>query len=143
MPVDTVLLAEVEPVLRELNLTNEAANKLAGVVAKVRAQEAKAADDALVQQGEDWVKQVRSDPDLGGAKFEATALSAQKAIAAFGTPELKELLNSTYLGNHPEVVRIFSRIGQALGEDKLNRQADAGGTGQLSLAERLYPSNPS
>lgn len=37
----------------------------------------------------------------------------------FGSPELKQYLNETGLGNHPELVRIFANIGKAMSEDGL------------------------
>lgn len=125
--LDTAVLDRFDPIFRKLNLTNEQASEFAGAYHELRAAEAKAADEAFVQEAETWVKQVRDDPEIGGQAFDANAKAAQSAIAAFATPEFRELLNVTGLGNHPEVVRFCMRIGKAIAEDKTVRPAGAGG----------------
>lgn len=114
--LDTALLEKAEPVLRELNLTNDQANKLATLIAEQRVSEAQRSSDAYAQQVEDWGKSARDDKEFGGAAFEQSVAQAQKAIGQFGTPELKTLL-ADGLGNHPELIRFCVRVGKAIGED--------------------------
>ena len=114
--LDTELVGKVEPVLRELNLSNDQANKLAGAFAEYRASEAQRQSDAYAQQVEDWGKSARGDKEFGGAAFDANVALAQKAIVQFGTPELKTLL-ADGLGNHPELIRFCVKVGKAIGED--------------------------
>lgn len=116
MELDTVLAEKVDPVLRDLNLTNEQANKLATTFAEYRASEAQRQSDAYAQQVEDWGQSARDDKEFGGASFEKNVAFAQKAIGQFGSPELKTLL-ADGLGNHPELIRAFVRVGKAIGED--------------------------
>lgn len=66
-----------------------------------------------------WVKDVKSDTELGGAKFNETSEYAQRAVKKFGSEKFIEILNETGYGNHPEVVRAFARIGRAMSDDKL------------------------
>ena len=42
----------------------------------------------------------------------------KKALDQFGTPELRALLNDSGMGNNPEVIRAFYRVGKAISEDK-------------------------
>jgi len=140
MALDDAALGKFEPVLRDVGLTNEQANKLAGVFAEIRAADLQQSQAAFAEQVTGWLGEVKADPDLGGAKFDATVKLAGSAMAAFGTPALREVLNNTGLGNHPELVRLMSRVGAALQEDKTAGPAGAGG-GERSLAERLYGSN--
>lgn len=114
--LDAKLAEAVDPVLRDLGLTNEQANKLAKTFAEYRVSEAQGQSDAYAQQIEDWGKAARDDKEYGGAKFEENVPLAHKAIAQYGTPELKALL-AEGLGNHPEVVRFCIRVGKAMGED--------------------------
>ena len=44
---------------------------------------------------------------------------ASRAFAEFSTPELQKLMDETGLGNHPELLRIFAKVGERLGEDSL------------------------
>lgn len=126
MQLDAEFAGKVDPILRELNLTNEQANKLASAFAEHRASETQRQHDAYAQQIETWGKEAQDDKEYGGAAFEENVKLAQKAIGAFGTPELKALLNprdenenpnGLGLGNHPELIRVFVRIGKAIGED--------------------------
>lgn len=114
--LDAALMEKAEPVLRELNLTNEQANKLATLIAEQRVSEAQRSSDAYAQQVEDWGKSARDDKEFGGAAFEKSVEQAQKAIGQFGSPELKTLL-ADGLGNHPELIRFCVRVGKAIGED--------------------------
>lgn len=116
MALDEALAEKVDPVLRELNLTNEQANKLAATFAEYRASEAQRQTDAYAQQVEDWGKAAKDDKEFGGAKFDENVAHAQKFLATFGTPELKALL-ADGLGNHPELIRVCARAGKALQED--------------------------
>jgi len=114
--LDTALAEKVDPVLRDLGLTNEQANKLAGAFAEYRVSESQRQSDAYAQQVESWGAAARDDKEYGGAKFDESVAHAQKAIGAFGSPELKTLL-ADGLGNHPELIRFCVRVGKAIGED--------------------------
>lgn len=42
---------------------------------------------------------------------------AKKALDTYGTPEIRQLLETTGLGNNPEMIRFFWRVGKTLTED--------------------------
>lgn len=129
--------AAFESVARELNLTNDQANKLvplgAQLVAKVQAQQA----EAHQQQVTKWAEDTKADKEIGGEKFDASLATAVKARDRFATPELKNLMDQTGLGNHPEVVRLFHRIGTAISDDTFVQAASAGGS-QKTAASVLF-----
>ena len=64
-----------------------------------------------------WSESSRTDKEFGGDKLNENLAVAQKAMNAFGTPELRAVLNKTGLGNHPELIRAFVRAGKAISED--------------------------
>ena len=131
--LDEAVFSKAEPVLRELNLTNEQATKLAGVIAEVRASEA----EAFVQQVQEWGKATATDAEIGGNGLAQSLEAGRRALATHGTPELRALLDNTGMGNHPEVVRFFARVGKLIpAEDKVVSGERSGGT--KSMAERLY-----
>jgi hypothetical protein len=125
-----------EPGLRELNLTNESAQKLVEKYAEVQKIQSEAAEKAFNDQVEKWAEDVKADKELGGQAFEASRSSALKAVGKFGSPELKSLLNQTGLGNHPEFVRFCARVGKSLREDDPMTASKA--TSGKSAAEVLY-----
>ncbi|MDM3889669.1 MULTISPECIES: hypothetical protein [Pseudomonas] len=118
-------LAAFSPVLKELGLTQEQADKLVAFDAQrsLAAQEAsqqQAVEFRNKQVGE-WETALRNDATFGGANFDANVAVAQQALAAYGTPELSAMLSESGLGTHPEVVRFFHKVGKELGEGKLHR----------------------
>ena len=97
--------------------------------------------DARNDQLEGWKNEVMADRELGGDKLAATTSDAAKAIAAFSpnsgeAKTLREALELSGMGNHPAVIRFFSRVGKSVSEDMLHRSDQTGG--QRSLADRIY-----
>lgn len=83
-----------------------------------------------------WGDQIAADKELGNAENQAVA---RKLIEDFGTPELKGLLESSGMGNHPEIVRFVIKVGKALSEDAVHRaRGDAPAGAQRDPASVLY-----
>lgn len=123
--LDAEAVKQFEPIAKELNLSNDQAQKLVDVYSsKIMPQLVKQQAEQWQQQIEQWAEQVKADKALGS---EESIGSAQKAMDKFGTPELKTYLNDTGLGNHPELVRIFANIGKAMSEDGLVTGNSGGG----------------
>ncbi|HAT1514651.1 TPA: peptidase [Morganella morganii] len=115
--LDAEAVKAFEPIAKELNLSNEQAQKLVDVYgSKIMPKLVEQQAVQWQQQIEQWAEQVKADKDLG---TDASIGAAQKAMDKFGSPELKQYLNETGLGNHPELVRIFANIGKAMSEDGL------------------------
>ena len=133
--LDTEALKEFEPVARELNLTNEQAQKLVDAYPKILAGVQQRQAEAWQKTTEQWAADVKADKEIGGDKLISNLSAAQRALDQFGTPELKEYLNTTGLGNHPDLVKTFVKIGKAMSEDGM---VTGGNEGQRSAAEVLY-----
>lgn len=138
--LDSELLGEFEAIAKDMKLSQDEAQKVADVGAKL-AQKIQAAQvQAVEQAAAEWAKAASTDKEFGGDKLTENLAVGKKALDAFGTPELRTLLNTSQLGNHPEVIRFFVRAGKAISEDRMVN----GGTGQpaapRSIAEALYPS---
>lgn len=134
--LDTAALEQFEPIARELNLTNEQAQKMVDLYGtKIMPMVQKQQAEAWQKQTEGWAETVKEDKEIGGDKLTANLSAAQRALDQFGTPELKEYLNATGLGNHPDLVKTFVKIGKAMSEDGM---VDGSNQGQRSAAEVLY-----
>ncbi|WOC01657.1 MULTISPECIES: peptidase [unclassified Providencia] len=113
--LDKEAVAAFEPIARELGLSNEQAQKIVDVYGStIMPQIIKQQNEAWQQQTTEWAETIKADKELGSVE---SIGNAQKAMDQFGTPELKQYLNDSGLGNHPELFRIFSRIGKAMSED--------------------------
>jgi len=54
-----------------------------------------------------------------GGSFDKNVELARRAFMNFATPEAVEIMEQTGLGNHPEILKVFSRIGELLQEDSV------------------------
>jgi hypothetical protein len=146
MTFDAEAFAEVEPVLRDLNLSNDAAQALVGAYAgKVLPLLEKRAGERWDTTGADmrraWETEAKADPDIGGAKFDETKALARSTFVRFGVksdgPFLK-LLEESGLGSHPDMLRFVSNVGRLTGEATADN--GSGGQQQARLADRVYGS---
>lgn len=132
--LDEKVLTEFDPVLRELNLDNAQASKLANLYGKIEQSKVAAYGETVME----WGKQAAADAEIGGKAFTENVELARSALATHGTPELKGLLDSTGLGNHPEVIRFFARVGKTIPqEDGVVKPEHSGGSSK-SAASVLY-----
>ena len=114
--LDESIMGSLSEVAKELNLPQAAAQKLVDKIAPVMAQRQVEQFEALRTE---WRQASSSDQEFGGAKLTENMAVAKKALDAFGTPEFRQLLEQTGMGNHPEVIRTFYRAGKAISEDGL------------------------
>lgn len=135
--LDTEALKDFEPVARELNLTNEQAQKLVDAYPKILAGVQQRQAEAWQSQTEQWAADVKADKEIGGDRLTANLSAAQRALEQFGDPELKEYLDSTGLGNHPALVKAFIKVGKAMSEDKVVTGGHESGGSDLISA--FYP----
>ena len=112
--LDPEVLTAFGDVAKELNLSQEAAQKVLDKVAPVvQAKQAKALEDAKAG----WVNDSQSDEEFGGENFDANLKTAKSALDTFGNDALKSLLVETGFGNPPEIIRFMYRAGKAISED--------------------------
>lgn len=132
--LDKTAADEFSAIAKELKLDQATAQKVADVGAKM-AQRQTEAHTKLV---ESWTEAVKTDKEIGGDKLAENLGVARKALEAFGTPELKDVLNATGFGNHPEVIKAFYKIGKAISEDRFVTGSAKGA--ETDIAKRMFPS---
>ena len=111
--VDEELLGEFKAEAKRLNLSQEDAQKFVDLQAKALAKQTEQLANVRAQ----WAEQTKTDKEFGGEALSENLGVAKKALDTFATPELRKLLNESGLGNHPEVIRTFLRVGKAISED--------------------------
>jgi hypothetical protein len=138
---DEAALGEFKQLAAESGLKPEGAQKVFDLYAKqVAAQEARA-QAAVEARNSEWVAALKADKDIGGAAFASNIEFAKKGVVRFGSPGLLQVLNESGLGNHPELVRAFVKIGKTISEDDTRGAGSQGGDSSERAALRaLYPS---
>tara|TARA_B100000575_G_scaffold190496_1_gene153618 strand:+ start:182 stop:853 length:672 start_codon:yes stop_codon:yes gene_type:complete len=112
--LDSEVLNAFGEVAKELDLSQEAAQKVLNKVAPVmQARQAQVVEEAM----QEWANNSKSDKEFGGEQLDANLEIAKSSLNAFGTDALKSLLQESGLGNHPEVIRFMYRAGKAISED--------------------------
>lgn len=127
-------MAAYSPLFKEANLTQDQAQKL---VSAYEGSQTKAREAIQAK----WATDAKADKEFGGAKFDASSQVAKTAMGRFASPEFVTFLNETGLGNHPEMVRMFYRIGSSIAPDKLPPMRAS--TGAQATKARLNYDHPS
>ena len=136
-PISEGALKGLNEVCKSANLNEEQANAVMAYMHGNYTTAMQNQQTAMQEQAKQWIDDFRADKEFGGDKFDASLADARKALATFdagGT--VSKMLIETGYGNNPDVLRIFARIGAALGEDKL--AGNGGGAAEKPLWQRLY-----
>lgn len=137
--IDAAALTEFKDTAKELGLTQEQAQKVADLGTKqaqsFAAQLAQSQKDAAAQ----WATETTSDKEIGGDALPENLAIAKKALDTYGTPALKALLVKSGLGNHPEIIRTFVKVGKTISEDKFVSGSAGKKAADTPIANRIYP----
>lgn len=71
------------------------------------------ADQDVRERDQAWAQATKADPEIGQQNLERSLAFARYALDRFGDPELYGYLDDSGLGNHPEIIRMFKRAGEA------------------------------
>jgi hypothetical protein len=115
---DKPLLEKFSTTARELGLSQENAQKLVDL----QTEHAKAGMESLVKEAQRRDLEVREQwksetLKVLGADADKQLAFAAKALDRFGTPQTRQFLEQTGLGNHPSLVQLLITAGKAISED--------------------------
>lgn len=153
--LDKEMADALGPEFKALNLTNAQAQKLVDKYIEIQQNRAaENAKDAASQWSagaynyfktngtpDQWPDKAKADKEMGGDKWDATVTSARRGISAFGTPALKEFLQASGAGNHPELIRAFAKAGELVKEDKPAGGGAEGAGKPADPAHVLFPND--
>lgn len=131
--IDSAAADEFSTIAKDLKLSQADAQKVADVGAKMAQRQ----QEQHAQKVQTWVESVKTDKEIGGDKLDENLAVARNAIKTYGTPELKEILDGTGLGNHPAFVKAFYKIGLTLKTDDVFRGGTT--TGEADPAKKMFP----
>ena len=138
-PISEGALKGLNEVCKNANLNEEQANAVMAYMKGNYTSAMASQQEAMQAQAKTWIGEFQADKDFGGDKFDASVADAQRALATFDqSGTVSKMLAETGYGNNPDVLRIFARVGRALGEDQLAGNG-GGGAEQKPLEDRMYP----
>jgi len=117
--LDASAVERVTAKAKELKLTPEQAQSELNRESELLKTYVEGQQAQLAKTVDTWVEEAKKDPEIGGDGFVKSAEIAKRVVNRFGTEEFKKALNDTGLGNHPELIRVLTRIGRAMTEDQL------------------------
>jgi len=100
----------------DTGLTQEQANNILNMYSDIQEEEENNHNDAIEELRTTSTMALQKE---WGKNFDGKMDYAKRAFAQFATPELSQLMDKTGLGNHPEMLRTFAKVGEILGEDSL------------------------
>lgn len=92
-------------------------------------------------QAEAWEKQTRELPGWQGRNYRQNMGVANRALQAFASPALAEMIRSSGYSCHPEVVKTFYNVGKRLSEDSYV-DSNMNTPRKKTIGEILYPNQP-
>jgi len=135
---DEATMDEFKVLAKEENWSQEKAQKLVDLQNKAMIR----AGDALKQRWYDtqkeWRDSTENDKAFGGDKLDESLVFAKSAIKKFGNDAFSEMLESTGMGNHPEIVRFLYKIGKSISEDDI-MAGRAAASSPRDPAKTLFP----
>lgn len=138
--LDEAVLGDFRTTAKELNLTQEQAQKVVDLGAKMLQGWTAKANEQFEAQIAEWRTAAEADPRFGGSpeKLAEALAVAKTAMDKFATPAFKEtVLEGMGLGNNPEFVHVFYEIGKAMAEDNMLSANQQSG-GDRVLGESFY-----
>ena len=139
---DTEQMKEVSALFREMNLTQEQAQKLVDFHSKQWLGAVDTFEQELNRRVADWGEQTKANPEFGGIRLNESLTSVRRAISKLGGGELEKALNETGAINHPGIFAAFVRAGRMFGEDGFVQGAPSGAGGGRTpqdMAKIVYP----
>ena len=135
--VDKESLSEFAALAKEDGLSQERAQKYMDLATKAVLKEREGQAQYWKTSRDQWEKDVKADPEMGGNNFKETNVRAQRAVAKLNDPQLKAFLADGF-GNHPSIVRALIKYDKATSDMKVV-EGDGPAPNGVSTAKTLYP----
>ena len=130
-------ITEFKEIAKARGLSQEDAQKLVDLAAR-NVDRVHAAQLAHIEKAQaQWAADSAVDKEFGGDNLSKNLAVAKAAMGEYASPALVDILAKSGLGNHPEVIRLFFRVGMKLMPD----QSVPGGTRpvETSASALMYP----
>ena len=134
--LDQALADKVSPIFKELEITQEGAQKLVDFYVENQKAEA----DAQAANFKQFLKESYDETVKGlGATYKEQLAYVAKVRDRFLSEESQEMLDASGLSNNKAFILDLIKLGKLISEDKLPPGTSASPTGSKSAADLLYP----
>ncbi len=142
--LDDELTGKLIPIAKKLNLSQDSLDLLLELALEMskKQKEIYKIDEKTNQEKNtakytELFKNDRNIPNNNSQELKEYMQTANNAYSEFASPQLKELLKSTGLIYHPEMIKMFFKIGELSKEDNLSYKG-APAVKELTPAQILY-----
>lgn len=134
--------ATMTPFLELMNDQKLSRGELAQKLVDLQTSSFKTAEEARSKAWDDmtakWIEDVKSDPEVGGAKFDTAVATGNAVAKQFGDAEFLQLCETTGIGYHKSFVRFLNKVAAFTREGGVV-SGDPAATAPKTLAEVMYP----
>lgn len=130
IPIDSETLDKAKEVFKKLDLTQEQAQELVSL----QAEQAKAQLDFVEQQTQEWLAEVKSNPD-----HKTMVANAKFVLKEFGNDETIKYIVESPIGNNPGVIKFLAAIGRKLNDLGIRDGTGGDSNKPKTREEVLYP----
>ena len=138
-------MEQAQTLFKELNLTQDQAQKAVDLYAKVSQDASSAPYQAWLDMQKEWKDSLRSAPEIGG-KLPEVKRDIGRLIDGLGDAQLsmefRETMDITGAGNHPSFVRVMYKLAGLLTEGKPLPAGNPATKEHKSAAQTFYPNLP-
>lgn len=139
--LDKARIDEVLAEAKQGKLTNEQAQSLLQREEQAVDKYQKALEDQVEKNKTEWLKQLESDKDVGGAKWKENAETAHLFLKQHADQGMMDFLNKSGLGNNPSVFKFVLKLANMAKPDQMvnggqsTHQVDS----EQARLDRMYP----
>lgn len=129
---------EIEAFSKQQGFSNDQAQELLNREEKLLTGYKETLHEEFEQKTKQWLEDIKADKQLGGDNFKKNIEQAKRVVDRFATQEFKNALNESGFGNHPELVRTFVKIGEAMSEDTYEKNSADQQPAKKTMADKFY-----
>ena len=136
--IDTAALEQATPLFKDMNLSQEQSQQLVDLFANITQERSEALAEQAASIRSEWQEGIKTHPEFGGAKVDASLATSRKPIdAVFGdvvepeagaseaqvkaflehpNTQFRQLLTDTGIGDHPLFFEFMVKVGKSFSE---------------------------
>lgn len=138
MEVDKELATEFKELAKNRNWSQKEAQEVVDLQTKAMIRAGEIMTERWASTQKEWRESTENDKEYGRKNLDDTLVFAKEAIKSFGNDAFSEVMESTGMGNHPEMLRFLWKVGKSVSEDDILKGGTDTGTPK-DLASRIYP----